>query len=663
MSDSDEPRNCNTEPLRGSFCESTDSEDSIYPQSPDGGWGWVVLISSFLLNLIADGCAYSFGVFFTELLETFGETKSKTSWVGSLFVGVSLICGPLAGALTTKFGCRKMTIAGGILSMTGMVASAFVNSIEMLCFTFGFVAGFGMSIPYVTSIVSVSFYFEKKRALATGLSVCGSGIGTSVFAPLLEYLIDIYGWRGTMLILGGIVGNVVVCGCLLRPLEYSPKEKYEKALETFTKISKNDARLNSKFDEGLSSRSYDAQLTYCSNIANLVVSNSVVHLPTYLQLKRVSISNEVFHKLWGNSCHNSEVRVVLGEPNVKQTTSYPDSFSSNRIVAPPFCTSDNLPEKGMKDVWQQKSSTKRKPSAASQQTILYRKDIFYRGNLLKLSLDQKSCSCPEISHLVGTADDPDSAEDFLEWCELMKTRNLLKQMKKLLKTMVNRSVLTHPMFILFVVSNFIFFFWGDIPYIYIVDQSVQKGVPQHKASYLLSVFGLVSTFGQIVFGFVGDRMHKQLTIVYAISTLISGLSIILMPLCTDYVFLSVTSAIFGFFSSANNSLCTILLVDYLGLDNLTSAYGLMLLYQGIANLLGPPVAGLLCDTYGSYDYSFYASGAFVILSGLILVPTPYLQCWYQNQQKKHTQKKQQQNQEPSTSKPNHKVMSQMETVV
>lgn len=229
--------------------------------------------------------------------------------------------------------------------------------------------------------------------------------------------------------------------------------------------------------------------------------------------------------------------------------------------------------------------------------------------------------------------------------------------------MVNRSVLTHPMFILFVVSNFIFFFWGDIPYIYIVDQSVQKGVPQHKASYLLSVFGLVSTFGQIVFGFVGDRMHKQLTIVYAISTLISGLSIILMPLCTDYVFLSVTSAIFGFFSSANNSLCTILLVDYLGLDNLTSAYGLMLLYQGIANLLGPPVAGLLCDTYGSYDYSFYASGAFVILSGLILVPTPYLQCWYQNQQKKHTQKKQQQNQEPSTSKPNHKVMSQMETVV
>ncbi|CAE1274350.1 Monocarboxylate transporter 14 [Acanthosepion pharaonis] len=529
MSDSDEPRNCNTEPLRGSFCESTDSEDSIYPQSPDGGWGWVVLISSFLLNLIADGCAYSFGVFFTELLETFGETKSKTSWVGSLFVGVSLICGPLAGALTTKFGCRKMTIAGGILSMTGIVASAFVNSIEMLCFTFGFVAGFGMSIPYVTSIVSVSFYFEKKRALATGLSVCGSGIGTSVFAPLLEYLIDIYGWRGTMLILGGIVGNVVVCGCLLRPLEYSPKEKYEKALETFTKISKNDARLNSKFDEGLSSRSYDAQLTYCSNIANLVVSNSVVHLPTYLQLKRVSISNEVFHKLWGNSCHNSEVRVVLGEPNVKQTTSYPDSFSSNRIVAPPFCTSDNLPEKGMKDVWQQKSSTKRKPSAASQQTILYRKDIFYRGNLLKLSLDQKSCSCPEISHLVGTADDPDSAEDFLE--------------------------------------------------------------------------------------------------------------------------------------CANNSLCTILLVDYLGLDNLTSAYGLMLLYQGIANLLGPPVAGLLCDTYGSYDYSFYASGAFVILSGLILVPTPYLQCWYQNQQKKHTQKKQQQNQEPSTSKPNHKVMSQMETVV
>ncbi|XP_014769455.1 monocarboxylate transporter 12 [Octopus bimaculoides] len=664
MSDSDEPKDGNNEPLRSSFCDSTDSENSIYAQSPDGGWGWMVLFSSFLLNVIADGCAYSFGVFFTELLQTFGQSKSKTSWVGSVFVGVSLICGPLAGALTTKFGCRKMTIFGGIVSTTGIIISAFVNSIEMLCFTFGFLAGFGMSISYVTSIVSVSFYFEKKRALATGLSVCGSGIGTSVFAPLLEYLIDLYGWRGTMLVLGGIVSNVIVCGALLRPLKYNSKKNHDKtAMDNLSKISKRNTLLNSTLDEGFSSRSYDAQLTYDSDMANLTVSNSVVQLPTYIQLKRASLSHEVFHKLRNSTNHGGDVRVVLGEPNVKQTTSFPDSFSTNKIVNGPYYMSDVLPEKN-KDVWQQKTSaTKQKPSACSQQNIVHRKDIFYRGNLLKLSLEQKSSSCPEISHLVGTVNDQDNTSDFLDWCEILKSQNISKHMKKLLRTMVNRSILTHPVFILFVISNFIFFFWSDIPYIYIVDQSVKKGIPQQKATYLISVFGLVSTVGQVVFGFAGDRVQSQLTFLYAVSTMLSGVSIIFMPLCLTYGSLSAVSALFGFFSSANNSLCTILLVEYLGLDNLTTAYGLMLLYQGIANLLGPPVAGFLCDTYGSYDYSFYASGAFVILSGLILIPTPYLRSWVLTKQKKETQNKTQQ-QEPSTSKLiKRKVLSQMETVV
>ena len=37
---------------------------------------------------------------------------------------------------------------------------------------------------YLPSIVIVGYYFDKKRAFATGLAVCGSGIGTFLFAPL-----------------------------------------------------------------------------------------------------------------------------------------------------------------------------------------------------------------------------------------------------------------------------------------------------------------------------------------------------------------------------------------------------------------------------------------------------------------------------------------------
>jgi predicted MFS family arabinose efflux permease len=70
----------------------------------------------------------------------------------------------------------------------------------------------------IASIVSVGFYFEKKRPLATGIAVCGSGIGTFVFSPVLEILSEIYDWKNLLLIMAGIILNGAVFGMLMRPL-------------------------------------------------------------------------------------------------------------------------------------------------------------------------------------------------------------------------------------------------------------------------------------------------------------------------------------------------------------------------------------------------------------------------------------------------------------
>lgn len=91
----------------------------------------------------------------------------------------------------------------------------------LLIFTFGVVSGFGLSLCFVAAVVIVAYYFDKKRSFATGLSVCGSGIGTFIFAPLTQYLLAEYGWRGTTLILAGFFFNLAVCGCLMRDLEWT----------------------------------------------------------------------------------------------------------------------------------------------------------------------------------------------------------------------------------------------------------------------------------------------------------------------------------------------------------------------------------------------------------------------------------------------------------
>lgn len=41
----------------------------------------------------------------------------------------------------------------------------------------------------------MGLYFERRRSLATGLALAGSGVGTFVFAPLCVALINAMGWK------------------------------------------------------------------------------------------------------------------------------------------------------------------------------------------------------------------------------------------------------------------------------------------------------------------------------------------------------------------------------------------------------------------------------------------------------------------------------------
>ena len=88
-----------------------------------------------------------------------------------------------------------------------------------------FIPGLGFGLIYLPAIVTVGYYFEERRAFATGLAVCGSGLGAFIFNPFSKYLIDNYTWRGAILIEAGIILNCVLCGALFRPLLNTRKRR------------------------------------------------------------------------------------------------------------------------------------------------------------------------------------------------------------------------------------------------------------------------------------------------------------------------------------------------------------------------------------------------------------------------------------------------------
>lgn len=54
----------------------------------------------------------------------------------------------------------------------------------------------------------------------------------------------------------------------------------------------------------------------------------------------------------------------------------------------------------------------------------------------------------------------------------------------------------------------------------------------------------------------------------------------------DFASLMMYAAVFGFTIGAYVGLTSVILVDLLGLDKLTNAFGLLLLFQGIATFIG-----------------------------------------------------------------------------
>jgi MFS transporter, MCT family, solute carrier family 16 (monocarboxylic acid transporters), member 9 len=202
-----------------------------------------------------------------------------------------LLSGPIASYLTDRYGCRKVTIVGSITASLGFLLSSMCNSMEMLFITFGVIAGVGLSLCYVAAVVIVAYYFDKKRSFATGISVCGSGIGTFIFPPIIQYLITEFGWRGCTILLAGIFLNMCVCGMLMRDLEWTThkqKQKRKNRLKTKKRTSYDSFSitnaaipLDANLENGAAG--FDASLVQAMAEDDPHLFSSLINLPTFVK--------------------------------------------------------------------------------------------------------------------------------------------------------------------------------------------------------------------------------------------------------------------------------------------------------------------------------------------------------------------------------------------
>ncbi|XP_074044559.1 monocarboxylate transporter 1 [Macrotis lagotis] len=207
---------------------------------PEGGWGWVVVVGSFISIGFSYAFAKSITVFFKEIEVIFNASASQVSWISSIMLAVTYGGGPISSILVNKYGSRPVMMFGGFLSGCGLVAASFCNTVQELYFCIGVIGGLGLSFNLNPALTMIGRYFYKKRPLANGLAMAGSPVFLSTLAPINQIFFDIFGWRGSFLILGGLLLNCCVAGSLMRPIGPKPNQK-----ETSKEALQETGKLNS----------------------------------------------------------------------------------------------------------------------------------------------------------------------------------------------------------------------------------------------------------------------------------------------------------------------------------------------------------------------------------------------------------------------------------
>ncbi|KAG8439727.1 hypothetical protein GDO86_005774 [Hymenochirus boettgeri] len=208
---------------------------------PDGGWGWVVVFGAF----ISIGFSYAFPkaitVFFKEIQEIFNTSYSEIAWISSIMLAVMYAGGPISSILVNKYGSRPVVLGGGLLCSVAMISASFCNSVLQLYLCIGVMGGFGLAFNLQPSLTIIGKYFFKKRPIANGLAMAGSPVFLSTLAPLNQFLFNKLGWRGSFLVLGGLLLNCCVAGSLMRPIGPKPTKKDEKLSTTENSTTKSSA--------------------------------------------------------------------------------------------------------------------------------------------------------------------------------------------------------------------------------------------------------------------------------------------------------------------------------------------------------------------------------------------------------------------------------------
>ncbi len=158
--------------------------------------------------------------------------------------------------------------------------------------------------------------------------------------------------------------------------------------------------------------------------------------------------------------------------------------------------------------------------------------------------------------------------------------------------------------------------WGALQ-VHQIPAIVDIGIEELAAASILSYTLVISAFGRLLGGFLGDAIGpKKVTAMAFIS---QGLAVAILAFATSLTEVMIFATIFGVAFGTRGTMMTVLRAEVFGRTNFSRLAGLMDPISSVSVLMSPIFAGFVFDSSGSYKLALIVLALVNALGAILLL--------------------------------------------
>jgi MFS family permease len=176
---------------------------------------WVIVAAGGLLSCVAIGAMFSLPVFLLPISRDTGWSVTGVSSAMTIGFVAMAVASMAWGTLADRIGARPVVLIGSVVLAASLALASQATSLIQFQLIFGMAVGGAIASIFAPMMACVTGWFDTHRSLAVSLVSAGMGMAPMTMSPLAAWLVSIYDWRTSLLIIAALAASLMIPAALL----------------------------------------------------------------------------------------------------------------------------------------------------------------------------------------------------------------------------------------------------------------------------------------------------------------------------------------------------------------------------------------------------------------------------------------------------------------